>query len=90
MLACIWNAISYCAMRVAISGSLAKACCCSFSAPIGVHVSGLLLARHAGWVRQIEHGIALRTQLHALIAAGQKAATPLPRGDRLILAACAQ
>jgi hypothetical protein len=33
-LACIWKAISYCAMRVAISGSSHSAACCLLSALI--------------------------------------------------------
>ena len=41
--------------------------------------------RHAGGVAQVEHGVALAAELHALEPARQEAAVPLPRRDRLRL-----
>ena len=72
---CIRNAISYCAMRVAISGS-----------PNSSSVAVVQLRRaHPGTraasprrtlrVREVQHRIADRAELHALVALGRK---PLP------------
>jgi hypothetical protein len=43
----------------------------------------LLIGRHAGRAAEVEDGVPFRAQLHALEAAGQEAAAPLPRRDRL-------
>ncbi len=46
--------------------------------------------RDARGVRQVEDRVALGAKLDALVAAGQEAATPLPRGDRLVLPALSE
>ena len=53
------------------------------------HVA-LLLGRDSARAADVQHRIALAAKLDALKAAGQKAAVPLPRGDRLRLAELAQ
>src|SRR5690606_5104419 len=42
---------------------------------------------HASRARKIEHRLAARTELHALITARQEPGAPLARGDRLVLRA---
>ena len=53
------------------------------------HVRALSLARDAVWTGEIQNGIALRAELHALILRRQKAAAPLPRRNGLRRAAFA-
>ena len=65
-LACIWNAISYWAMRVAISGSSTSASYCALSALIASTTSPCCVARDARRVAQIQHRVALAAQMHAL------------------------
>ena len=49
----------------------------------------LLIAGDALGIAQVEDGVALGAELHALEAAGQKPTVPLPRRDGLHLAAAA-
>ena len=44
---------------------------------------GLLLAGYAGWISQVEHRVALGTELDTLVPAGQESAAPLAGGNRL-------
>ena len=85
-LVCMRKAISYWLMRVAISGSSTA----SLSQPVersdGVDHVALAVGVDAGRVAEVEDRVALGAELDALEAAGQKAAVPLPRGDRLRLA----
>ena len=55
-----------------------------------VNVGALTVPRDAVGIREVEHGIALRPQLHALVSARQEPARPLPRCDRLVLAPLAE
>ena len=85
-LVCMRNAISYWLMRVAISGSSTMLVEQSIERFGRVDDVALLLVRHAGGAADVQHRIALGAELDALELARQKAAVPLPRGDRLHLA----
>ena len=86
-LVCILNAISYWLMRVAISGSSTQSGWLRGEGCHRVDHVALLAAADARRVAQVEDGVALGAELHALEPAGQESAVPLPRGDRLHLPA---
>ena len=79
------NAISYCAMRVAISGSPNS--CELQLVQLRRGRRGIAAARSpsiARRIRQVQHRIAAGAELHALILRRQKAAAPQPVVERLI------
>ena len=78
-LVCMRKAISYWAMRVAISGSSTVSCRSLFSALTASITSRCRAAVDARRVAQVVDRVAARLELHALVAAGQEAAVPLPR-----------
>src|SRR5262249_59946748 len=43
------------------------------------------VSAEAGWIGEIQHGIAERAELHSLIPGWQETATPLPICQRLIV-----
>ena len=81
---CIRNAISYWAIRVSISGSPRL--------PDGQFVQLAHAVQHGAArggidtrrIGQVQHGIALAAEPNALMFAGQEAAAPQPRKDRLV------
>ena len=72
---CMRKAISYWAMRVAISGSSSTLFCSRLS-PCTAEMMSPRSARDAGRIAQVQHRIADAAQLHTLKPAGQKAAVP--------------
>ena len=82
--ACIRNAISYCAIRVVISGlSTVLELDLVQLAPDRSMKLCALRAIEPFRVRDIQHRIADRSQLDALILARQEAGAPQPLGERL-------
>ena len=87
---CIRNAISYCAMRVAISGiAVVRRASRWLICASASRYTRRFCAVKPGGVREIQHRIADRAELHALIARRQKAAAPQPVVERLAAAAAA-
>ena len=85
---CMRNAISYCAMRVVISGSFVALEFDLVQLPeIVDEVFAQRLVDSPRGFGDIQHRVAHRAQLDALISARQKAAAPLPLGQRLTVAA---
>ena len=85
---CIRNAISYCAMRVAISGSPKSLSLSSLNVFSASRYTRRFSAGKPAGFDEIQNGIADRAELHALIARGQKAAAPQPVVERLAAATC--
>ncbi len=73
---CIRNAISNELIRVAISGSPVTPRRYFIEAAYGIERIALQLRIHTFGIREIEHGIAARAELHALIDRRQKSAAP--------------
>jgi hypothetical protein len=85
-LACMRKAISYCWMRVCVSGS--PTAVIQFVQRVQAFDGALAHAvGHAGRVVDVENGIALAAEAHARVLAGQIAAGPEARGDGLLLLA---
>ena len=82
-LVCMRKAISYCAMRVAISGFVSTASRMRFRLLTAVMTSCCRGRSTPGGLLDVVHRVARRVELHALEPAGQEAAVPLPRRDRL-------
>ena len=70
------KAISYCAMRVAISGSPILGNCSSFNSASPSSISRRSVAVDARRIGEIQHRIAAAAELDALMARRQKAAAP--------------
>ena len=83
-LVCIWKAISYWLMRVAISGSRRLFVLEAVEGLHRVDEIALRLRGDAGRDFEIKHGIAHAAEFDSLKAARQKTRVPLPRGDRLL------
>ena len=81
------NAISYWAMRVAISGIVDDAVLQAIERLHRIDHVALPVGADARRIVDVQHRIALGAELDALEAAGQKAAVPLPGRDRLLLPA---
>ena len=74
-------------MRVAVSGSPNSARVPWLSSRERVQVFAPLLGRKAGGIRKVQHRVADRAELHALIARGQEARAPQTVVERLSAAA---
>ena len=89
-LACILNAISYCAIRVSISGSRAVRSLSRFSALIASIESPCIAALTPAGFEMYETASPAELNLHALELARQHAGRPLARRDWLHLPALAR
>ena len=83
---CMRNAISYCAMRVAISGSpILVELGCRSASPGRRALRARVRASMPVGIREVEHRIADRAELDALVPGGQEAAAPEPVVERLVV-----
>ena len=78
------NAISYCEMRVSISGSPNWSRCMRLSLPAASSMSRRVPGSMPSRIVQVEHRIAARAEAHALVIGGQEAAAPEAREQRLV------
>ena len=81
---CMRNAISYCEMRVSISGSPNCIEVHAIELAGGVEHVAARARVDARRIVQVEHRIAARAEAHALVIGGQKAAAPQAREERLV------
>jgi hypothetical protein len=79
------KAISYCEMRVWISGSPKRSKPRAFSLIQRIEHGAAVVAVHAGGILDVEHGIARAAQRDAVEIRGQKAAAPHAGEKRLAI-----
>ena len=79
---CMRKAISYWAMRVRVSGLPSSWACISLRSRRASRLSRRMVGVHAARIGHVQHRIALRAALHALVDRRQKAAAPVARCRR--------